>query len=223
MKSKVIIALIIVFNFILSVPSNVYADTSSDSKGRITVDVSSDSDTLVKEGVKVGVVYVAKADGELLNVFGDVGSGMVDVTNSELAVKLYTYIKETGYDVNIKETDSFGKAEFDGLELGVYLVFDTEADLREKTFNPFLVSIPEKINGEEILSVKASPKIARPSETDGTNKTSTKVTVKTNTSKKLIQTGQLKWIVPVLAIAGLICILVGCLIGGTERKRKDAD
>ena len=143
MKSKVIIALIIVFNFILSVPSNVYAATSSDSKGQITVDVSSDSDTLVKEGVKVGVVYVAKADGELLNVFGDVGSGMVDVTNSELAVKLYTYIKETGYDVNIKETDSFGKAEFDGLELGVYLVFDTEADLREKTFNPFLVSIPE--------------------------------------------------------------------------------
>ncbi len=223
MKSKVIIALIIVFNFILSVPSNVYADTSSDSKGQITVDVSSDSDTLVKEGVKVGVVYVAKADGELLNVFGDVGSGMVDVTNSELAVKLYTYIKETGYDVNIKETDPFGKAEFDGLELGVYLVFDTEADLREKTFNPFLVSIPEKINGEEILSVKASPKIARPSETDGTNKTSTKVTVKTNTSKKLIQTGQLKWIIPVLAITGLTCILVGCLIGGTERKRKDAD
>lgn len=223
MKSKVIIALIIVFNFILSVPSSVYADTSSDSKGRITVDVSSDSDTLVKEGVKVGVVYVAKADGELLNVFSDVGSGMVDVTNSELAVKLYTYIKETGYDVNIKETDSFGKAEFDGLELGVYLVFDTEADLREKTFNPFLVSIPEKINGEEILSVKASPKIARPSETDGTNKTSTKVTVKTNTSKKLIQTGQLKWIIPVLAITGLTCILVGCLIGGTERKRKDAD
>ena len=65
MKSRAVIALIIIFNFILSVPLNVYADSNTGSKGKIIVDVSSDSDTSEKEGVKVGAVYVAGTDGKL--------------------------------------------------------------------------------------------------------------------------------------------------------------
>ena len=223
MKSRAMIALIIIFNFILSVPLNVYADSNTGSKGKIIVDVSSDSDTSEKDGVKVGAVYVAGTDGKLLDVFSSVGSGKADISNSELAAKLYDYIKTSEYNVNVDVTDSYGKAEFGGLELGVYLIFDTEADNREKTFNPFLVSIPEIVNGERLLNVTATPKMAKPSETESTNRTSTTVTTSTTSSKKLIQTGQLKWIVPVLAIAGLVCILVGWFMGGTERKRKDAD
>ena len=128
-----------------------------------------------------------------------------------------------------KKVGEDGKATFSDLTFGLYLVQKTAASGYGKTA-PFLVSVPYLYADEYQYDVTSQPKTdlerevptkptgptTKPTKpTDPTTKPTkptgptTKPTTSSGGGKKLPQTGQLWWPVPVLACAGLGCIAVG--------------
>lgn len=123
---------------------------------------------------------------------------------------LARYAKEHGISGKTQSTDSAGTAYFGALEMGIYLVVQSERTQDNAVIAPFLVSIPMEIGGKEIWDVKAFPKtesvIPKPEPED----------------PKLPQTGQLKWPAPVLAVAGLGTAGCGWLLTH-KAKRNETD
>lgn len=110
--------------------------------------------------------------------------------------------------------DAKGNASFDDLQLGLYLVVQTEPATKHTAIAPFLIVIPQYIDGEPVYDVDASPKVGTsapettPPSDDPTDNPS---------DPKLPQTGQLWWPVSVMAILG--CGF--CVIGISLKRRKN--
>lgn len=103
-----------------------------------------------------------------------------------------------------------GKVTFLNLPFGLYLVVQKTAASGYGKTAPFLVSVPYLYADEYQYDVTSQPKtdLKREVPTKPTSPT-TKPTTSSGGGKKLPQTGQLWWPVPVLACAGLGCIAVG--------------
>ena len=102
-----------------------------------------------------------------------------------------------------KKVGEDGNATFSDLTFGLYLVVQkTAASGYEKTA-PFLVSVPYLYRDEYQYDVTSQPK------TDLEREVKPTAPPSPGGGKKLPQTGQLWWPVPVLACAGLGCIAVG--------------
>lgn len=102
-----------------------------------------------------------------------------------------------------------GLVRFDGLELGLYLIVQTEAAPGYTRLAPFLVTVPVNEDGHYVYQVDAQvkgelEKEPLPSPTPGVPG-----------EPKLPQTGQLNWPVPVLAALGL-----GLIVAGLAMRRK---
>ena len=115
-----------------------------------------------------------------------------------------------------KKVGEDGNATFSNLTFGLYLVVQKTAASGYGKTAPFLVSVPYLYADEYQYDVTSQPKtdLEREVPTKPTSPTSptsptTKPTTSSGGGKKLPQTGQLWWPVPVLACAGLGCIAVG--------------
>lgn len=129
-----------------------------------------------------------------------------------------------------KKVGEDGNATFSDLTFGLYLVVQKTAASGYGKTAPFLVSVPYLYADEYQYDVTSQPKTdlerevptkptgpttkpTKPTDpiTKPTKPTSptTKPTTSSGGGKKLPQTGQLWWPVPVLACAGLGCITVG--------------
>ena len=129
-----------------------------------------------------------------------------------------------------KKVGEDGNATFSDLTFGLYLVVQKTAASGYGKTAPFLVSVPYLYADEYQYDVTSQPKTdlerevptkptgptTKPTKpTDPTTKPTkptgptTKPTTSSGGGKKLPQTGQLWWPVPVLACAGLGCIAVG--------------
>lgn len=82
---------------------------------------------------------------------------------------------------------------------GLYLMVMTKTSPEKAEFAPFLFTLPDP---EGNYQVKASPK-------PSVKKTETEKPPEKKPSKKLPQTGQLWWPVPVLILAGLLLVILG--------------
>ena len=113
-----------------------------------------------------------------------------------------------------------GNETFSDLTFGLYLVVQKTAASGYGKTAPFLVSVPYLYADEYQYDVTSQPKtdLEREVPTKPTGPTTkptkptdptTKPTTSSGGGKKLPQTGQLWWPVPVLACAGLGCIAVG--------------
>lgn len=109
-----------------------------------------------------------------------------------------------------------GKAVFTDLPVGLYVVWQDEADATRgfSPIQPFLISVPTFRNDEYVLDVIANPKV--PLETTPPEPT----TPPSFPDKYLPQTGQLKWPIPVMALSGIVLFTVG-LILYAGRKRTE--
>lgn len=129
-----------------------------------------------------------------------------DVQNAGSAEALAVYVKENEIE---------GSSCFTGLSEGLYLIV-------QKEIKPFLVTVPTIIDGEYIYDIEASPKVepdgpgssdepenpegpGNPEGSDGQDESDAP-------GKKLPQTGQLNWPIPVLAITGLLLFASGWYI-----------
>lgn len=125
-----------------------------------------------------------------------------DIQKEELAEYLAKYASEKKISGITKETDNQGKVEWTQLDLGLYLVVQTERVQGEFETKPFLVSVPfcEGDDADWTYDIDASPKM----------EIVVKDTPKPDKPKNpsLIQTGQLNWPIPVLAGVGVVVSLL---------------
>ena len=126
-----------------------------------------------------------------------------------------------------------GKVEISGLSVGVYLIGQKEAQVAEGYYaiNPFLVTLPGKMDGEWVYHVDAHTKV-QTSTTPSTPPESPPPSTSTppsppgtstppsppNPTTELPDTGQTNWPVPVLAIGGIVIFMLGWGIRFSGRK-----
>lgn len=116
-----------------------------------------------------------------------------------------------------------GYVRFQNLRPGLYLLVQTKPAPGYERMDPVLVSIPfmDPKTGEYIYDVDATVKPAVKRETEP-SPTPTPTASPSPTPKpgpKLPQTGQLNWPVPVLACGGVIFLLLGFWLLGSDRRR----
>ena len=110
-----------------------------------------------------------------------------------------------------------GKVTFSSLPFGLYLAVQKTAPAGYGKTEPFLVSLPYLYEGEYQYDVASQPKTDLEREVP-TKPTSPATNPTFPGGKKLPQTGQLWWPVPVLACGGL-----GCIVVGLFRRRRAGD
>lgn len=140
--------------------------------------------------------------------FANWGTDFGDIQSSDLASSLAAFIqtqKLVGLEKTIGEN---GSVTFSGLEQGLYLLVQNTAASGYSKLSPFLVSLPYLDGDEYLYDVAASAKgeLEREPEPTKTAQGST------SSGKKLPQTGQLWWPVPILISGGLLCIAIGLVL-----------
>ncbi|MBR5446887.1 MAG: LPXTG cell wall anchor domain-containing protein [Clostridia bacterium] len=111
-----------------------------------------------------------------------------------------------------------GKVYFDGLETGLYLVWQCadEASDGYDAISPFLISVPKWQDGAYEPDVVAKPKVPLVTEP------SPPPPPPPPPPPELPQTGQLNWPVAVMGAGGAVLLIVG-LILCADRKRRDSE
>ena len=136
---------------------------------------------------------------------------MENLESKETATKVLECVKSANLEGITVRVDENGKADFDNLEIGLYLIEQKTAAEGYTEMNPFLVSLPRWEDGYYVYSVTAMAK-AEIHVTPPDNPPD-------NPNPKLPQTGQLNWPVPLLAVFGVAFLVVGFTI---RRRKNDA-
>lgn len=160
---------------------------------------------------KVG--NVKEDDGNYRFVLTDdfVGShtSLENIQSDQLAKTLASYASDKEMAGTTKTVGNDGSVDFPNLELGLYLLVQTDAASGYSKANPFLVSVPMQEDGGYCYEVDASPKVElKPSPT---TPYSPSVPTKPS-SPSLPQTGQLNWPIPVLAVLGILLFSAGWVL-----------
>ena len=201
-------------------------------KGSLSITFTYDGEP-ISDGNKVGIFKAADViedngykyvwNGEFAAV-GRMPEDL-DAVNGELAKKLVQIAidKKVNLYRNSQELDKNGKVTFSDLPSGLYLVVHTkriQTTLSDKskvtyTINPFLVSIPQKENGELNYDVSTKPKVSPDKKTTPPPKKPTPPTPPR--PPRVPQTGQLWWPVMALGVTGALFLTFG-LVRKMKRK-----
>lgn len=134
---------------------------------------------------RVAEVICEDADYDYKFVGDFVGCGLSldNLTSANLAKSLSEVAKNKGTVGTKKTIDANGKAKYDDLELGLYLVIQEQNAEGYYAFSPFLVSVPVSQNGVYQYDVDASPKVAvEPTPTTPTTEETTTPTTEETTA-----------------------------------------
>jgi len=148
------------------------------------------------------------------------GISLEDLEDPELAKEIARQAYETNLPA-ITEPIREGKSVFADLELGLYLVTQTEACEELAPIHPFLICIPRKVDGVHVYSLTAKPKLSpEPLPTDPTEPPETEPSKPSEPS--LPQTGQLNWPVPVMAVSGVALLMLGFYLCFGKKERHES-
>lgn len=140
-----------------------------------------------------------------------------EVSDPKLAKKVAAFVQEKELGAYATAKNKNGKAVFSGLELGLYLIVQTEASDGYEPLKPFLVTVPMDEGGSYQYKVNAEGKFQLRRETDSGVPSDPAAPSKPS-ERILPQTGQLNWPIPVLTVLGLMLFSVGWLLcTGEER------
>lgn len=122
---------------------------------------------IVKISNPVALYHVAEADGTLTGAFAQ--APVLPITEQTNAVEnariLAKFARDNKLSGDEKTPDDAGEVLYAPLSDGLYLVVSLAP---EPEFTPFLVSLPTRINGEDIYNIKAEPKEEQPEPTTPT-------------------------------------------------------
>lgn len=191
-------------------PVTVYAYEPPDEsqKGSVTVemkDVTGGSLAIYQVGVirtEDNLSFYAKT--ESMEAFPD---SYDDIHSAVLAENIAAYIADHHVEPNAVAANTDGKAIFANLDLGLYLIVQTEASEGYEPLKPFLISVPMEKNGQYQYDVSAEGKfeLYKESEPD--------IPVPPDVPNPDIpNTGQLKWPIPVLTVVGLGLLSLGWIL-----------
>lgn len=147
----------------------------------------------------------------LTETFAVSGVSLEDIHSPESARLLADFAEEKELPGIPASVDDTGVARFDGLERGLYLIVQSESAAGFCPINPFLVAIPEILDGVYHYHIEAAPKLS-PEPPEPTEKPE---------EPELPQTGQLNWPVPVLGGFGVICAGTGFWLCFGRKREED--
>ena len=223
---KKTIALLLVLAALLGLGGRAYAAELPDEtrKGSLVIRMDYDGETLDDGALTIiRVGRIAVKDGNSFFVLVDALSGgpsLDKLDDPGLAAELAELAAEKDLPV-IRAQIEEGRAEFTGLEPGLYVVTQTKKDAAEgfDTIRPFLLSLPQWIDDTYVYDLTAAPKV--PLETEPTVPTEpTEPTEPGPVVPELPQTGQLNWPVPILTVLGLSLFTIGWVL--CFHRRRDA-
>lgn len=182
----------------------------------------------------------------LTDEFEGSGENLTDVSAAALAEDLAEYASLNDISGETVAVGDDGTAYYGDIELGLYLVEQSEAAAGYEKFLPFLVTVPTNENGQYIYNVNATPKLTEikekpedpdePDEPDGPNDpdepedpdkpgdsdmSSRHDSPESGDDPTLPQTGQLNWPVPVCALVGICLFFLGYALRFGQREKND--
>lgn len=188
--------------------------------GSITVGLQDDGKKLSSGSLtfyRVGQIVSRDGNYEfrLTEPFADSGVSLEEVHSPDLAKKLLSYGEKQripGKTLPIRDGVVTFRAGTG--ELGLYLVAQKEASQGYAPIDPFLIAVPNAQEDGYVYEVDATPKV------DLETEAPTQPPAPPPSGPKLPHTGQWKFPVPVLAIAGLCLIGGGLLLRLGEKKER---
>lgn len=164
--------------------------------------------------IRVGYIFEENGDFSFRRFVDDqpVEDVQSPATVTELEQLYRAQPEHPQFTVSKAAVDAEGKARFENLATGLYLVLQDTASPGYTPIKPFLVSLPYLQDGEYRYSVDSSVKTELERQPEATEPEPT------DPPGKLPQTGQLNWPIPVLAVAGLGFLLLGFVIRFSSRK-----
>lgn len=131
-----------------------------------------------------------------------------DMGSADLARDVAAYVRRHNISDSAAARNVNGKAVFSDLELGLYLVVQTENSSGYETLNPFLIALPMNEDGHYVYQVNAEGKFELTKKPDKP------------WEPTLPQTGQLNWPVPLLTVLGLCLFSAGWVLYAGGRKER---
>ena len=154
------------------------------------------------------------------------GISLEEIT-AETAVALATYTYEQNLSGLTKTIGDDGVVKFEDLEVGLYLLIQWDNAPGYYELSPFVISIPNNENGEQVFDTFCAPKQnpdPTPTEpTEPTQPTEPPTVPPTEptqpTEPTLPQTGQTNWPIPILAVCGIFLVVAGTVLVARGGKR----
>lgn len=205
----------------LPLTANAHEMPDQSRKGTITVEMKYDGEAITGgtlTAYRVGQIqendgnfsFAKTSDMETFS--GD----YTDISSVKLAEDAAAFVREQDIRTYATAGNIEGKASFSNLELGLYLIIQTEPSDGYEPLKPFLVSVPMNEDGHYRYEVTAEGKMQLYQEPKPT-------TPSKPSEPTLPQTGQLNWPIPVLTVLGLMLFLTGWVLcfgrkrGGYEK------
>ena len=141
-----------------------------------------------------------------------------DIGSPALAKNVAAFISAQEISAYKTADNTGGKAVFDEMETGLYLIEQTRASDGYEPINPFLISVPMNDGGRYQYDVTAEGKfslrqLATPAPTPSESPTPPRPIPPWRPFRpRLPQTGQLNWPIPVLTLLGLGVFIAGWML-----------
>lgn len=148
----------------------VYADTNDhivdfSRKGKFEVTLKDFDETNRIEGAEISLFHVASVSSqnnrlvyEFTEDFTECDADLSDLTKEGLTDDIKQCITEDMEPVQKQITDSEGVAVFEELELGLYLVKQTNKVVGYSQIDPFLINFPKEVDNKWTYEIEAEPK-----------------------------------------------------------------
>ena len=154
-----IMGLFLVFLSIFSIPCH-----AAEQKGSLELDCIFEE--LVFDGDEYAVTKIADLDNGKIRMLPEYKAFdcnwniLISSQVHDRAEKIGEYVAENGYFGDRGITKNGGKVIFENMDTGLYLVTRTYTENTEYIVDPFLVSIPQVVDGEVIYRVVVEPKFS---------------------------------------------------------------
>lgn len=215
---KQIGSVLLAFCLLCMVSVTAYAHEVPDEnqKGTVTVKMEYDGKA-VKGGTLTAyrVGEIRENDGnysfEKTAAMENFAGNYENIGSASLAEEIAAFVEQQKIPAYAAAKNENGEAVFPNLELGLYLIVQTESSSGYEPLNPFLISVPMNEDGHYVYEISAEGKFQLHQEPQPT-------TPEKPSEPTLPQTGQLNWPIPVLVVLGLGLFSVGWVLRFGRKK-----
>ena len=156
----------LLIGLLIMIPGMVKADTGIvDFEGRGTIELllKESTDGTMVSGAEISIVKIAKAIDKNNNLTFEYVDEINDCSLlvdeiKDVSSELVECVDKSNLKYDKKITDKNGMVKFNNLELGLYLIKQTNKLEGYSSFLPFLIMIPEFIDDEWNYDIEATPK-----------------------------------------------------------------
>ena len=219
MKKGIALLLALCLLCMASVTAYAHEVPDENQKGTITVKMEYDGKAVAGgtlTAYRVG--QIQESDGNYAFAKTDAmaafAGSYADITSADLAESVAAFVAENKVPAYSTAKNQNGKAVFSDLELGLYLIVQTEASEGYEPLKPFLISVPMNEGGHYVYEVSAEGKFQLAQKPQPTTPT----TPPKPSEPTLPQTGQLNWPIPVLVVLGLCLFSFGWVLRFGRKK-----